>query len=130
MTSSGIAKLSFHGRSFFPAGFPSDRHRAVPGRKGAPTQRPVVARCHKVAAEVEEVRDGGVDENESLRLKHGLEPPHAPLSYPRSLMRQLRPVVRVLASIVRRPWQQLAAGQRVTSQLVRHDSSWLSAEAR
>jgi hypothetical protein len=60
-----------------------------------------VTRCHQVAAEVEEVRDGGVDADEPMRLKDGLEPPYSSLSYPGRLMRQLDPIVRVSTGIVR-----------------------------
>ena len=37
---------------------------------GALTKRPVLTRCDQVTAQVEEVRDGGVDSDESLRLRH------------------------------------------------------------
>ena len=88
-----------------------------------------MTRCYQVAAQVEEVRDSGVHADESLCLNHGLEPSHPPLSYPGRLMRQLGPIVRVPTGIVRSVRQQLAAGHRITSQLVRHYSSWLTTEA-
>ena len=69
-------------------------------------QRPIVARCNQVTAEVEEVRDGGVDIDEPLRLKRGFEPPHSPLSYPGLLMRQLGPVVGVPTGVVHGARQQ------------------------
>jgi hypothetical protein len=112
------------------AGLPSDRDRQVPGRKGGLPQRPVVARCHRVAAQVEEVPDCSVDADESLRLKRGFEPPHSPLSDPDRLVRQLGPVVRVPTGIVGSRWQQPAAGYRVACEPVRHDRPRLTAEAR
>ena len=87
-------------------------------------------RCFEMAAQVEEVRHGGVDVNESLRLKHGLEPSHSPLPYAGRLMRQLGPIVRVSTGVVRSAWQQRAAGNRVTSQFVCHDRSRLATETR
>jgi len=83
-----------------------------------------------VAAQVEEVRDSGVHADESLRLNHGFEPSHPPLSYPGRLMRQLGPVVRKSTGVVRGARQQLATGHRITAQLVRHDRSRLMIEAR
>jgi len=115
-------------RSSPPAGLPSDRHRAVPGRKGGMPQRPIVARCNQVTAEAEEVRDGGADIDEPLCLKRGFEPPHSPLSYPGLLMRQLGPVVGVPTGVVRSSRQQRAKGHRVTPQLVRHDRPRLATE--
>jgi hypothetical protein len=41
-----------------------------------------VARCYQVASQIEKIRDSGVDADESLRLKDGLEPPHSPLPDP------------------------------------------------
>jgi hypothetical protein len=83
-----------------------------------------------VAAQIEEVRDGGVDADESLRLEHRFEPSHPPLSYPGRLMRQLGPVVRISTGVVQGARQQLATGHRITAQLVRHDRSRLITEAR
>jgi hypothetical protein len=50
-----IAKLTLRGRSLLPAGLLSNRHRPVPGRKGALTQRPVMTRCYQVTTQIEEV---------------------------------------------------------------------------
>lgn len=50
---------------------------------------------HQVAAQVQQVRDGGVDGDEPLRLNDGLAAPHSPLPDPSRLVRQLGPVVRV-----------------------------------
>jgi len=71
-----------------------------------------------------------MDADESLRLKRGFEPSHHPLSYTGRLMRQLGPIVGVLAGFVRSARQQLAVGYRVASQLVRHDRSRLMPAAR
>jgi len=84
----------------------------------------------QVPAQVEKVRNGGVDADESLRLKHGLESPHPPLWDPCVLMRQLSPIVRVPTSVVRSARQQLAVGHCMTSQLVRHYRSRFAVEAR
>lgn len=54
-------------------------------------------RGQQVTAQVEEVRDGGVDPGESLRLQHGLESPHPPFPHPGRLMRQRSAIVRVPA---------------------------------
>ena len=90
----GIAKLTLRrGSSHRPVAV--KRHCPVLGRKGGLLQRPIVARCHQVAAQVEEVRDSGVDADESLRLKYGFRPPHSPLPVPGLLMRPLGPVVGV-----------------------------------
>jgi hypothetical protein len=78
-----------------------------------------MTRCYQVAAQVEEVRDGGVDADEPLRLTHGLEPSHPPLSYPGRLMRQLGPIVRIPAGVVDGARQQLARGRWITSQRLR-----------
>jgi hypothetical protein len=41
---SGYCQVNSHGAAVAPAGLPSDRHRTVPGRKGAPTQRSGIAK--------------------------------------------------------------------------------------
>jgi len=89
-----------------------------------------VIRCHQVVAQVKPIRDGGVDIDELLRLKHGLEPSHSPLSGPGRLVRQLGSVVCVPTGVVRGARQQIATGHRIASQFARHDRPRLTTEAR
>ncbi len=68
-----------------------------------------MSRCYEVAAQIEEVRDSGVDPDESSRLQYGLQTSHPPLSDPGRLMQQLSAIVRVPTGVVRRRRHQLAA---------------------
>ena len=121
----GIAKLTACDRST-PVGSRSNRRRAVPGREGSPAQRPVMIRRHQLAAEVEEVRDGCVHANESLRLPHGFESPHRPLPYSGRLVGEFDPIVRVPRGLVDRIGDEFPPGDGVTAQPVRHDLAWLT----
>ena len=52
-------------------------------------------RRHQMAAQIEEICDGGVHADESLRLKHRFESPHPPFLHPRRLVGEFDPIVRV-----------------------------------
>ena len=79
-----------------------------------------------MAAEVEEVRDGCVYANESLRLPHGFESPHRPLPYPGRLVGEFDPIVRVPRGLVDRIGDEFPPGDGVPAQPVRHDLAWLT----
>jgi hypothetical protein len=79
-----------------------------------------------MAAKIEEICDGSVHADESLRLKHRFESPHPPFPHPGRLVGEFDPIVRVSRSVVDRFWDEFPPRDRVAPQLVRHDRPGLS----
>jgi hypothetical protein len=57
----------------------------------------------------------------SLGLPDRFEPPHSSLPDPGTLMRLLRPIIRIPGGIMNRFRNQLPVSNSIASQLIRHD---------
>ena len=78
---------------------------------------------------VEEIADGTVYRQESLRLSSGFEPAHLTFPLPRRLMRHLRQVVRIAPGVVHDRRHYAAVGGRVPLELVGDEAARLYALA-
>jgi len=77
-------------------------------------------------AQIEEICDGSVHADESLRLKHRFGLPHPPFPHPRRLVGEFDPIVRVSGSVVARFRDELPPRDGVAPQLVGHDRPGLT----
>jgi hypothetical protein len=77
----------------------------------------------EVAADPEQILDGSVHREKPLRVGRGFEPAHLTLPLPRRLMRDFRPIVRVLVGAVHHRRHHGAAGRWVAAQCVGDQSS-------
>ena len=73
---------------------------------------------YEMPTQVEQVVYSGVGVQKPLRLIGGFEPPHATLSDPHWLMRELRSIVRVLTGVVDCIRDDIAMSGSVTPQLI------------
>ena len=75
----------------------------------------------QVPSKIEQIADGSMGGDESLRLAHRFESPHPTLSNPGRLVGLLSAVILILFGTVDRFRNQLPVGHPVTSQLVSYD---------
>jgi hypothetical protein len=73
-----------------------------------------------MTAQIEQIIYGRMNSQESLSLMFRFEPAHAPLSYPRWLMRKFSTVIGILRCVMNRIRDKFSMGSHVASQLVRH----------
>ena len=76
------------------------RGHLVPDVKGPRPQQPLVRCAQEMPSDAKEIVHGAVDGQQTLRVRRRLEPPHLPLPVARRLVRDLRPIVRVLPHAV------------------------------
>ena len=79
--------------------------------------------------QVEKIRYGSMNTQESLCLPDRLELPHPSLSHPGRLMRLLSAIILILPSAVDRLWDQFALSNAIAAQFVGNDLSRLAAMA-
>ena len=72
-------------------------------------------------SQVEQITDGSMSTQKSLRLLQRLEPPHPSLPHPGRLMGLLGPVILILLGTVDRFRNQFPESNAVAAQLIGHD---------
>jgi len=97
-----------------------------PHAEGAISEHSVIGRAHEMPPNSEQVLDEPVYREESLRLTGRFEPAHLSLSLSRRLMRDLGPVVRVLARVEDHPRHRVPSRRAVAPQLVGDQPPWFA----
>jgi hypothetical protein len=78
-------------------------------------------------SQVEQITDGSMSTQKSLRLLQRLEPPHPSLPHPGRLMGLLGPVILILLGTVDRLRKQFPVSDSIAPQLISHDLPRLTA---
>ncbi len=73
---------------------------------------------NQMPSETEQIIEGGMGTQKSLRLTDGFEPSHPPLAHPGRFMRLLCPVVGILTGVMNDVRHQLSMSDSITPELV------------
>ncbi len=101
----------------------SDTGHLTPDTEGPCSQEPMMDGPQEMAADTKEILDGSVHREKPLRVGSRFESAHLTLPLPGRLVRDFRPIVRVLVRAVDRRRHHGAAGGWVTAQFVGDQSS-------